>query len=228
MAVLQFLKHQPLFCWVNPLKILTLLLATFFLFQGYGVEGFAQGTADIMHRAHGKKQQDLLIKTFEDILISGREGDWEAVENSIARIDDRVKKYDRIFGTRVRDKLGRSLADKNQGEILKYLAQTIFLGIKEQFKLIMDSDQEDYLDSRARLDRAKDYYLKILSGNIKRRDLDRHVKIEGHFLLAQASLGNPGVFIDVPVMEGDIRSFQQAVSEIETEVIQVYTYFNDD
>jgi hypothetical protein len=46
-------------------------------------------------------------------------------------------------------------------------------------------------------------------------------------VLAEAALGNPAAFIDLPVMQSDLHGFQEATQTIEREVSAVYTYFSD-
>jgi hypothetical protein len=138
-----------------------------------------------------------------------------------------METYHKLFGADVKPKLDKAVDAEDLRETLKYLAQLIYLGMREQFKLIIDAQVYDFLDSKARFDKAKEYYTMVLSGNVKRRDPKRHERIEAQFLMAEAALGNPGVFINLPVMQSDLKKFAVAAKKIEGEVAAVYTYFKD-
>ncbi len=192
-----------------------------------GGESLAQGTADIMHRAHGLRDDDLLLAVFEETLTAGKTGDWATIGGAIKLANGKMETYHKIFGVDVKPKLDQAVDTEDLRETLKYLAQLVYLEMKGQFKLIMDTKASDFLDSKARFDKAREYYTKVLSGNIKRRDPKRHERIEAQFIMAEAALGNPGIFLNLPVMRSDLKKFAVATKTIEDEVGAVYTYFKE-
>jgi hypothetical protein len=186
-----------------------------------------QGTADYMHRRHGLSEEDALIKAFKGVLVEAKAGDWNEIARTIGTLSPQMDRYQGLFNVDAKSKLDRSIAKRDAGTTVRYLAQVVYLGMKEQFHLILDSQMRDVVDAKARLERAKEYYDDVLAGNVKRRALERHERIEGQFVLAEAALGNPAIFIDLPVMESDLHGFEEATQAIEREVRAVYTYFDE-
>lgn len=102
------------------------------------------------------------------------------------------------FGIDLKARLETAVNAKSPSQILKTLAQVIYLGMRMEFEIIMDSQINNYLDSKSRLHRTRDYYTKILSGNVKRKHPMGHQKIKEQFIFAEAALGNPGFDITLP------------------------------
>jgi hypothetical protein len=192
-----------------------------------GGGGLAQGTADIMHKARGLAEEDALIRVFKGVLAEANAGDWNEIARTVGTLDPQMDRYQELFSVNAKSKLQRSITQRDATTTVRYLAQVVYLGMREQFHLIANSEMRDVMDAKARLERAKGYYEGVLAGNVKRRSLDRHKRIEGQFVLAEAALGNPAAFIDLPVMQSDLHGFQEATQTIEREVSAVYTYFSD-
>ncbi len=188
---------------------------------------FAQSSADIMHRSHGVEVQDALLNAFGESLKSVKIGDWAAVNESILEIDDHVSQFKTNFNIDLKPKLTKAIQTKKSGHLLKVLAQVIYLGMKSEFKVMNESQVKDYFDSKVRFDRAKDYYMKILSGNIKRKDASRHERIEAQFLQAEVALGNPGINMNLPSAPPNLKGLEAATEAIDREVLAVYRYFKN-
>lgn len=202
-----------------------------FLLLFFGLEigrnAFAQTSADLMHRRHSADLQAPLIELFEEAVLSTKKGDWETIGKRVQEIGDRMSEHKKSFGIEMMPKVQKAMGAKNGGELLKYLAQVIYLDMRAQFKAIIGSKLNNFLDAKERLDLAKEYYATVLSGNVKRKAPERDQKIEAEFLAAQGALGNPGFYLDLPPAPPDPKGFEQASKVIEAEIVAVYTYFKE-
>ena len=185
----------------------------------------AQGTADYMHRGHGFVEDDALISLFRTVLVQANAGDWNEVARKIHTLDPQLDRYHTLFNVDAKTKLERSIAQRDGNSTARYLAEVVYLGMREEFYVIAENKMSDVVEAKSRLLRAKLYYDRVLAGNVMRRNAERHERIDAQFVLAEAALGNPALFIDLPVMESDLRGFQNATHAIEREIQSVYTYF---
>ena len=185
----------------------------------------AQGTADYMHRGHGFVEDDALISLFRSVLVHANVGDWSEVARKIQTLDPQLDRYHTLFNVDAKTQLQRSIAQRDANSTARYLAEIVYLGMREEFYVIADNKMSDVIEAKSRLLRAKLYYDRVLAGNVMRRNAERHERIAAQFVLAEAALGNPALFIDLPIMESDLRGFQNATRAIEQEIQSVYTYF---
>lgn len=199
------------------------VLLLFVLLVGW--EAFAQTSGDLMHRRNSAGPQGPLIALFQKAVVATKEGDWKTIEEQVQQISGRLGEYKKNLGIDLTSKIQKAVAAKNGGEVLKYLAEVIYLDMRMQFKMIIASKMDDFLNAKERLDLAREYYDVILSGNVKRKAPNRHEKIESGFLAAQGALGNPGFYIDLPFSPPNVRGFEAASKTIETEIAAIYTYF---
>jgi len=209
------------------LIILGILIAGIFGMSYVGDALSQESAADIMHKTRGLRKQDLLLRTFGRTLAAVKRKDWRAVSHAIKKINSNIENYNKHFGIDLKPRLEKAVIAKKSGHLLKILAQAIYFGMKVNFKTILDTGMSDYLDSKSRLNQAAGYYTKILSGNMKRKNPIGHQKIQAHFILASAALGNPGFDITLPEAPSDLRGFEEATNNIEMELTAVYTYFNE-
>jgi hypothetical protein len=192
-----------------------------------GGEAFAQSSGDLMHRRHSAEPQAALLVPFQEVVVATKEGDWKRVEERVEEMSGQMIEHKKSFGIDLAPKIQKAAAAKSGGELLKYLAQVIYLDMRMQFKMILASKLDDFLDAKERLDLAKEYYDATLAGNVKRKAPERHQKIEAQFLAAQGALGNPGFYADLPPAPPDPKGFEEAAKVIETEIEAVYTYFKE-
>ena len=192
-----------------------------------GGEALAQSSGDLMHRRHSIDPLGPLVVLFEDMVVATKKGDWESIGKRIEEIGGRAAEYKRNFGIDMMPRIQKAAAAKNAGETLKLLAQVIYLDMRAQFKAIVASKLDNFLDAKERLDLAKEYYTAVLSGNVIRKAPERAEKIDAGFLAAQAALGNPGFYVDLPPAPPDLKGFEAASKTIETEIASVYTYFKE-
>lgn len=197
------------------------------LLCGMEVGVFAQNSADLMHRRHSADLQGPLIELFQDVVVSTKKGDWERIGKRVHEIGGPVGEHKKSFGIDMMPRIQKAVAAKNEGEMLKYLAQVIYLDMRAQFRMILSSKLENFLDAKERLDLAKEYYTAVLSGNIKRKAPERAQKIDAEFLSAQGALGNPGFYVDLPPAPPDPKGFEESSKIIEAEIAAVYTYFKE-
>lgn len=185
----------------------------------------SQNSADIMHKPRVLQKRDLLLRVFGKTLTAVKKKDWRAVPGTIEKIHAKVDDYKKYFGIDLKPRIDEAVMTKRSDQLLKLLAQTIYFGMKMQFKTILDAEMRDYLDSKTRLDRAEGYYEKILSGNVKRKKPMAHQKIQEQFILAEAALGSPRTDEVSPKVPANLKGFERAISNIEKELTAVYTYF---
>lgn len=188
-------------------------------------ELMATSSADVMHRRHQVENQGLSVLVFKNIVFAVKKNNWRKIESEIARLDAHFSEYKKVFGIDLKEKLNKAMDIKRVKTILKLLAQEVFLSMKFQFKIINDSQMSDSLDSKARLMDAKEGYIEILSGNIKRKNPKANTRVEAAFLDAEIALGNPGINPLIPQSPADLEGFKTATEVIEGEIKKVYTYF---
>ncbi len=209
----------------SPNGWIAYLAVTLALFSAQNV--WAENNAtDLMHKARSLQSEDSLLSVFGTTLQSIKEGDWETVRSTIKKIDPQIKDHAKRFDKDLKPMITEAVASKDPNSTLRHLAHTIFLGMKFQFSVIIKTQIDDYLDSKARLDLAHRYYSVILSGNVRRKDSKIHRGIEEQFTLAEAALGNPGIDILLPEFPPDLESFQKAIKNIEIELLRVYTFIS--
>ncbi len=204
------------------IMIMIIVSVTFSFFKN-GV--MAQGSADMMHRRHHIEKEGVSVKVFKNTLIAVRENNWGKVEEEIGRLRNNLAEYRTFFSVDLETSLNEAVKAKRAKSLLKLLAQEVFFSMKSQFKVIVDSEISDHLDSEARLKKAEDGYRDILSGNIKRKNPDAHSRVEAAFLDARVALGNSGINPLMPQSPPDLKRFKEASAVIEKEVRSVYSYF---
>lgn len=204
-------------------------VALLFLIAGIIFEegALAQTSGDLMHRRHSAELERSLVGLFQEVALATKRGDWEAVGKQMQEISGEIGEYKKSFGIDMMPRLQKAVTTRNGAEVLKSLAQVIYLDMRAQFRAILSSKLDHFLDAKERLDLAKEYYVDILSGNVKRKAPERAQKIESEFVAAQGALGNPGFYIDLPPSPPDPKRFEEATKTIEAEIAAVYTYFKE-
>ena len=175
-----------------------------------------------------KKEEDPLITIFKSVVFHGRENDWTKVESGITTIQDRINDVQDLFGVNLRTKLDTGLEEHDFQEVIKVMANLVFLAIREKFYWNLAEELKMFNRAKVRLRLVEEYYTALLAGNVRRYDringTKMHEKIINTFAEARKALGSLG-FLGAGAVAPRADEFRRIVNEIEQKLITVFPYF---
>ncbi|GAX63023.1 signal transduction histidine kinase [Candidatus Scalindua japonica] len=175
-----------------------------------------------------KKSEDPIITVFKSVIFNGRKGDWERVALDIDTISDRIDDVKNIFDVNLRPALNAGLCQHNFQEVIKVMANLVFLAMKEKFYWNISEGLRIFMKAKVRLRLADEYYTLLLSGNVRRYDrlngTKFHDDIFNKFAEAGNALGSIG-FLGAGAVSPKLNDFEIATKEIEQKLLIVFPYF---
>ena len=186
---------------------------------------FCQGSSD----GYGyKRNEDPIITVFKSVIFNGKKSDWERVKTDIDIISDRLDDVKNIFAVDLRSGLNDGLSQHNFQEVVKVMANLVFLSIKEKYYWNMSEGLRMFTRAKVRLRLADEYYTLLLSGNVRRYDqlngTKFHEEIFNKFTDARNALGSIG-FLGAGAVSPKLDDFETATKEIEQKLLIVFPYF---
>jgi hypothetical protein len=175
-----------------------------------------------------KKNEDPLISVFKSVIFYGKKDDWTRVESDINTISDRIDDVRNIFEVNLKPKLDAGISQYNFQEIIKVMANLVFLAIREKYYWSLTEDLQMFARAKVRLRLAEEYYATLLSGNVRRYDKLNgkkfHDEIFNKFLEAKKTLGSIG-FLGAGAVSPKPKEFEMITKEIEKKLLIVFPYF---
>ena len=175
-----------------------------------------------------KREEDPLITVFKSVVFHGRTNDWKKVEVGINTINDRINDVYVLFEVNLKIKLDTGLEKHDFQEVIKIMANLVFLAIREKFYWNLAEELKMFSKAKVRLRLVEEYYTTLLSGNVRRYDkingTEMHEKIINMFAEARRSLGSLG-FLGAGAVPPKAEEFGRIAYEIEQKLITVFPYF---
>lgn len=175
-----------------------------------------------------KRNEDPLITVFKSIIFHGRNNDWSKVESDINTISDRIDDVKNLFDIDLRPKLDAGLAQHNFQEVIKTMANLVFLAMREKYYWNLDEKLQKFTRSKVRLRLAEEYYTTLLAGNVRKydklNDTEIHDEIFIKFKEARKTLGSIG-FLGAGAVSPRPEEFELITREIEKKLLIVFPYF---
>lgn len=192
-----------------------LVLFVFSLFQG---SAFAYGY---------KGDEDPLLKVFKSTVYYGRKNNWGKVENEIRSIGDRIGDVNDIFGIDLGPKFAESIGKEDFQLFVNNMVQLVILAIREKFYWNRKEKLKIVVKSKVRIRLAKEYYVKLLSGNVRKLDVKNNTNINDqiyqYFDDVVKTIGSFG-FFGVAGIEPDLKKFNAITNEIEGKISSVFSF----
>lgn len=174
------------------------------------------------------REEDPLIKTFKDVIVQGKQSNWPDVITEVNTISDRIEDVRTIFHVDLRQRIDHAIQQKDFQTLTKHMANLVFLAICEKFYYNLQEKLEIFTRSKVRLQLAEEYYLALLSGNVRNYDVRHnthvHEDIYNKFVKARDSLGSVG-FLGAGAVKPDIQNFGILTKEIEGLILKAFPYF---
>jgi len=175
-----------------------------------------------------KRNDDPIITVFKSVVFYGKKSDWVRVKADIDTISDRVDDVKNIFAVDLRPRLNAGLSQHNFQEVIKAMANLVFLAIREKFHWNSSEGLRMFTRAKVRLRLADEYYTLLLSGNVRRYDklngTKFHDEIFNNFTEARKTLGSLG-FLGAGAVSPRPREFERITKEIEQKLLIVFPYF---
>lgn len=186
---------------------------------------FYQGSSD----GYGYKRNDDPINTvFKSVIFYGKKGDWVRVKTGIDTISDRIDDVKNLFAVDLRTRLNTGLSQHNFQEVVRAMANLVFLSIKEKYYWNISEGLRMFTRAKVRLRLADEYYTLLLSGNVRKYDklngTKFHNEIFNKFAEARNALGSIG-FLGAGAVSPRLKDFEIATKEIEQKLLIVFPYF---
>lgn len=186
---------------------------------------FCQGSSD----GYGyKRNDDPIITVFKSVIFYGKKSDWERVKTDIDTISDRIDDVKNVFAVDLRPGLNAGLSQHNFQEVVKVMANLVFLAIKEKYYWNISEGLRMFTRAKVRLRLADEYYTLLLSGNVRRYDKSNgtkyHDEISNKFAEARNALGSIG-FLGAGAVSPRLEDFETVTKEIEQKLLIVFPYF---
>jgi len=186
---------------------------------------FCQGSSD----GYGyKRNDDPIITVFKSVIFYGKKSDWERVKTDIDTISDRIDDVKNVFAVDLRPGLNAGLSQHNFQEVVKVMANLVFLAIKEKYYWNISEGLRMFTRAKVRLRLADEYYTLLLSGNVRRYDksngTEYHDEISNKFAEARNALGSIG-FLGAGAVSPRLEDFETVTKEIEQKLLIVFPYF---
>lgn len=175
-----------------------------------------------------KRNDDPIITVFKSVIYYGKKSDWERIKRDIDTISDRIDDVKNIFAVDLRPELNAGLSQQNFQEVIKVMANLVFLAIKEKYYWNISEGLRMFTRAKVRLRLADEYYTLLLSGNVRRYDelngTNFHEEIFNKFTEARNALGSIG-FLGAGAVSPRLKDFETAAKEIEQKLLIVFPYF---
>ncbi|MGR3301555.1 MAG: hypothetical protein ACUZ8I_03525, partial [Candidatus Scalindua sp.] len=172
-----------------------------------------------------KRNEDPLITVFKSVIFHGKKNNWVRVESEIDSINDRIDDVNTIFDVDLKSTLDTSLAQHNLQEVIKVMANFVFLAIREKYYWNLTENLKMFERANVRLRIAEEYYTLLLSGNVRRYDKHNgtafHDEIFNKFSEAKKSLGSTG-FLGAGAVSPRPKEFKTITKEIEEKLLIVF------
>lgn len=186
---------------------------------------FCQGSSD----GYGyKRNDDPIITVFKSVIFYGKKGDWERIKRDIDTISDRIDDVKNIFAVDLRPGLNAGLYQHDFQEVVKAMANLVFLAIKEKYYWNISEGLHMFTKAKVRLRLADEYYTLLLSGNVRKYDklnsTKYHDEIFNKFVEARNTLGSIG-FLGAGAVSPSLKGFEIVTKEIEQKLLIVFPYF---
>ncbi|MBI4665590.1 MAG: hypothetical protein HY751_04175 [Nitrospinae bacterium] len=187
-----------------------LILSVFF----YASSAFAYG--------YGEKE-DPMATIFKSAVSSARAGQWGDVvklaDEGVALQKGHLFEADKLV-PKIRD----SVTKKDVSATAAHLANMVYLSIREKLWRNLKDGEGNFKTSKSRLAMARQSYLDVLDGNVKKQSPERSKAILEQFDKALVAMGNPGVF-GVGKKAADPVAGEQAVKTIENLIERTFPGF---
>ena len=186
---------------------------------------FCQGSSE----GYGyKKNDDPIITVFKSVIFYGKKSDWERIKADIDTISDRIDDVKNIFAVDLRPGLNAGLSQHNFQEVVKIMANLVFLTIKEKYYWNISEGLHMFTRAKVRLRLADEYYNLLLSGNVRKYDklngTKYHDEIFNKFTEARNTLGSIG-FLGAGAVSPRLKEFETVTKDIEQKLLIVFPYF---
>ncbi len=186
---------------------------------------FCQGSSE----GYGyKKNDDPIITVFKSVIFYGKKSDWERIKADIDTISDRIDDVKNIFAVDLRPGLNAGLSQHNFQEVVKVMANLVFLAIKEKYYWNISEGLHMFTRAKVRLRLAYEYYTLLLSGSVRRYDklngTKYHDEIFDKFTEARNTLGSIG-FLGAGAVSPRLKDFETVTKDIEQKLLIVFPYF---
>lgn len=155
-----------------------------------------------------------LVLTFENTVSGAKKNDWAAVEKAAGAVRKEIVSLDKNYGTGLMDSIDKTIVAKDAGQLLNLMANAVYLALREECKLAASDKFKLQDKALEHLKAARQYYEKILSVNITRKDPSLDKAILSAFESAVKSVEN-----------ADEAGYNEAVQIIESSVLKVYVKF---
>lgn len=177
-----------------------------------------------------KRNEDPLITVFKSVIFYGKKDDWTRVESDINTISDRIDDVRNIFEVDLRSKLDAGISQHNFQEVIKVMANLVFLAIREKYYWNLTEGLQEFARAKVRLRLAEEYYTLLLAGNVRRydklNDTKFHDEVFNKFLEAGKTLGSLG-FLGAGAVSPRPDEFLIITKEIEQKLLIVFPYFEN-
>lgn len=177
-----------------------------------------------------KRNEDPLITVFKSVIFYGKKGDWTRIESDINTISDRIDDVRNIFEVDLRSKLDAGISQHNFQEVIKVMANLVFLAIREKYYWNLTEGLQEFARAKVRLRLAEEYYTLLLAGNVRRydklNDTKFHDEVFNKFLEAGKTLGSLG-FLGAGAVSPRPDEFLIITKEIEQKLLIVFPYFEN-
>jgi hypothetical protein len=128
----------------------------------------------------------------------------------------------------LRQGLNAGLSRHNFQEVVKVMANLVFLAMKEKYYWNISEGLRMFTRAKVRLRLADEYYTLLLSGNVRRYDklngTKYHDEIFNKFTEARSTLGSIG-FLGAGAVRPRLKDFEIVTKEIEQRLLIVFPYF---
>ncbi|MCF6158305.1 MAG: hypothetical protein E3K32_06990 [wastewater metagenome] len=174
------------------------------------------------------REKDPLITVFRSVIFYGRQSNWSRVAAEINTINNRITDIYTIFKIDLKPRIESAIQQQDFQALANYMANFVFLAIREKFYYNRQEKLEIFIRSKVRLRLAEEYYSILLAGNVRNYDIrhktNLHEKIYNRFIMARDTLGSMG-FLGVGAIKPDLKNFEITTKEIETLLVQAFPYF---
>lgn len=174
------------------------------------------------------QDEDPLIKGFKAIILYGRQDNWQKVTAEVTSINDRFTDIYKVFKIDFKSQIDRAVQLKDFQTLANKMANVVFLAIREKFYYNHQEKLEIFIRAKVRLRLAEEYYVTVLSGNVRDYDVrhktNLHESIYNKFVKVRDTLGSMG-FLGAGALKPDVKEFETLTKEIEALLLKAFPYF---
>ncbi len=175
-----------------------------------------------------KRSDDPIITVFKSVIFYGKKSDWERIKADIDTISDRIDDVKNVFAVDLRPGLNAGLSQHDFQGVVKVMANLVFLAIKEKYYWNISEGLRMFTRAKVRLRLADEYYTLLLSGNVRKYDIQNgtkyHDEIFNKFTEARNTLGSIG-FLGAGAVSPRLKDFESVTKDIEQKLLIVFPYF---